>query len=178
MSTRIKPVGLLALLALAVVALSQLAPGVEETSATKADVKKKVKFVEEVRQVQIETSPDYPAAGSTAVWAGVIDLTPGGPGAKRLNVTITDFPSQTSSSPTSFDFRGKVTDYVAKGSIRMTFTGTAELLADGSETLTGTAKITGGTGRFKGARGKLKAEGTAPELGGVITGTGTGTLIY
>lgn len=172
MSTRSKLLALVAVLAGVVVAVPQLATGSKEPSATEARAKK-VKIKEEVRMAPVETSADYPAVGSTVLYAGVVDLSPGGPGAKRLEATITETPS-----PTSRRFRAKETHFVAKGSFRIKLTGTAAVGSDGSQTLEGEGRITGGTGRYEGAHGKVSFQGTAPQVGGVITGTGKGTLRY
>jgi hypothetical protein len=172
MSTRSKLLALVALLVGVVVAVPQLATGSKEPSATEARAKT-VRIKEKVRLAPVKTSADYPAVGSRALYAGVIDLSTGRHGAKRLRATITATPS-----PTSWRFHATETNYLAKGSFRVRLTGTTALAPDGSQTFEGVGAVTGGTGRFEGARGKVSFRGTAPQPGGVITGTGKGTLRY
>ncbi|HEY6762075.1 MAG TPA: hypothetical protein VI318_21420 [Baekduia sp.] len=57
-------------------------------------------------------------------------------------------------------FTSKFIDYYAAGTESGTLTGTAVAQPDGSATLSGTGKITGGSGRYKHAKGTLKFTGT------------------
>jgi hypothetical protein len=74
-------------------------------------------------------------------------------------------------------FTSKFIDYYAAGTESGTLTGTATLQPDGSATLSGTGKITAGTGRYKHAKGTLKFTGIQ-RSDGRYTVTYTGTLTY
>jgi hypothetical protein len=74
-------------------------------------------------------------------------------------------------------FTSKFIDYYAAGTESGTLTGTAVAQPDGSAALSGTGKITGGSGRYKHAKGTLKFTGTQGS-DGRYTVTYTGTLTY
>jgi hypothetical protein len=73
----------------------------------------------------------------------------------------------------------KTTVWYVKGTINSKGTLQVATQPDGTTTYTGSAKATGGTGRFKGARGTFKVTGTSPPNDTVhATLTATGTLKY
>jgi hypothetical protein len=74
-------------------------------------------------------------------------------------------------------FTSKFIDYYVAGTESGTLTGTATAQPDGSATLSGTGRITAGTGRYKKAKGTLKFTGTQGS-DGRYTVTYTGTLTY
>ena len=61
--------------------------------------------------------------------------------------------------------------YAKKGTVNLKTTDVVEFQPDGSITLTGTAKATGGTGRYKGATGSSTFNGTLPPGSSVTVGT-------
>jgi hypothetical protein len=74
-------------------------------------------------------------------------------------------------------FTSTFTDYFEGGTDHGTLTGTATPAANNGFTFKGTGKITGGTGRYRNARGTLTFTGTQTS-DGKYTVTFTGTLIY
>jgi hypothetical protein len=88
--------------------------------------------------------------------------------------------NSTTSAPAAngtFTFTSTFIDYYTAGIESGTLTGTATPQPDGSATLSGTGKITGGTGRYKRVKGTLKFTGTQG-ADGRYTVTYTGTLTY
>lgn len=70
------------------------------------------------------------------------------------------------------------TAYTRNGTLKGTALQTPTTNASGAAILTGTAKVIGGTGRYKGATGKLTTSGTEPKGGSVITYKLKGTVRY
>ena len=76
-------------------------------------------------------------------------------------------------------FNGKGVSFGPNGSTRNTFEGTGTLMPNGDITFTGTGKITGGTGRFKGASGSFTFTGMQQAgSNGVSTQHLVGTIKY
>ena len=105
--------------------------------------KKTVKLTAEIAQVS-------PSGASPIIDAGTVSGTFGA-GAVILRSTVTG---------TTITSKGKV--WYDKGTITSTATVNAAVQPDGSITYTGTGRITGGTGKFKHAKGKFTITGTSP----------------
>ena len=102
-------------------------------------------------------------------YAGRITGRPGGTGATLL-------VASPGSTPGTIDVRG--TAFYRRGTIRLRGTNTATAQPDGSFTFQGSGTITGGTGRFKGARGSVTFSGTQPANDPVQTFEIDGTIRY
>lgn len=113
----------------------------------------------------------------TQTYAGTADATIGGQsvvGAVRGSNTYA-----------GANFTGTITTFGPQGTTSSTVTGTGAAAADGGLAFTGTATVTGGTGIYKGAKGKLTFTGTSPakdadgDSDSVIASfTATGSLKY
>jgi hypothetical protein len=77
---------------------------------------------------------------------------------------------------TGTTFAGTLRAYNTAGSATARFTLVLTVAPDGSATFTGTATVTGGTGRYQGATGRLTIDGSA--MGAVTTFHARGTLKY
>ena len=74
-------------------------------------------------------------------------------------------------TPEGLITEGRPVIYAKKGTVNLKTTDVVEFQPDGSITLTGTAKATGGTGRYKGATGTSTFNGTLPPGSSVTVGT-------
>lgn len=110
------------------------------------------------------------AQGATTLFAA-LGSDQRGPYAARNSTTTAPAPNGT------FTFTSKFIDYYAAGTETGTLTGTATPQADGSTAFAGTGKITGGSGRYKHAKGTLKFTGTQG-TDGRYTVTYTGSVTY
>jgi hypothetical protein len=63
------------------------------------------------------------------------------------------------------NFASKFTLFLAKGTIKGSFTGTGSVNQDGSGSGTGSGKVLGGTGIYKGATGKFTFTAAVPASG-------------
>jgi hypothetical protein len=86
---------------------------------------------------------------------------------------------------TGANFTGTITTFGPQGSTVATVTGTGTASASGGLAFSGSTKVTGGTGIYKGAKGSLTFTGTEPAHdadgdtdSGVATFTASGTLKY
>ena len=80
---------------------------------------------------------------------------------------------------TGTTFKGTLRAYNTAGSANARFTLVLTVAPDGSgATFTGTATVTGGTGRYQGATGRLTIDGSSPAMGAVATFHARGTLKY
>jgi hypothetical protein len=68
--------------------------------------------------------------------------------------------------------------YGKKGTVNVKTTNQTQPQADGSFKLPGTFKVTGGTGRYKGATGSGTFNGTLPKGGSVFTFEVVGKMRY
>jgi hypothetical protein len=152
MSGRIKLLALLAVVVCAAIAVPQIATGARKKSHT-VDATMKI--------AAIETS------GSRTVLAGRVK----GKGIRTPAVLI-----KAKVSGTTVTSRSVL--YGKKGTTRTKETQTFAAQPDGSVKFTGISRFTGGTGRFRGARGKMTLEGTLPKGGSVYTYHLTGKLRY
>jgi len=76
------------------------------------------------------------------------------------------------------NFTNKFRVFLVHGTFKGTLTGTFKTNADGSLSASGTAKITGGTGAYKGATGKLTFTGSSPANSNVTTFQVKGSATY
>jgi len=74
--------------------------------------------------------------------------------------------------------KGRVVFYGTKGTVSARTTNQTQAQQDGSVKLPGTFKITGGTGRYKGASGSGSFDGTLPKGGTVFTFQVDGKIRY
>ena len=75
-------------------------------------------------------------------------------------------------TPTGLITEGRPVIYAKKGTVNLETRNVVEFQPDGSITLNGTAKATGGTGKYKGATGTSTFNGTLPPgSGGLTVGT-------
>jgi hypothetical protein len=109
------------------------------------------------------------AQGNTTLFAALGSDQRGGYAARQTSIT--------SPSGTTVNFTSKFTDYYLAGTERGTITGTAIQQPDGTFTLSGSGKITGGTGRYRKAHGTITFTGTQA-TDGRYTVNFTGTLTY
>jgi hypothetical protein len=73
---------------------------------------------------------------------------------------------------------GQAVIYATRGTVKATIVNQVEPQPDGSVRFPGTFKITGGTGRYKGARGKGEFNGVLPAGSGVFTFELRGNIRY
>jgi hypothetical protein len=169
---RSRPVMLIAAVAMVVALLALVVSG-----ATLAEAATSHKFTATIQQAEISQTGGVPSAGSTATVAATFDSTLG---ANRAEVTHVSFTGPTA-APATFGFNAKETAFVANGSLTLTLQGgTLAIQSDGSVKFAGTGKITGGTDRYKGAKGSFTFTGTSPSgsPGHVDTFQYTGTITY
>jgi hypothetical protein len=81
-------------------------------------------------------------------------------------------------SGSTITFRGTEVGYLAGGSIKNKFTGKSVVQSDGSQRISLTGRIVGGTAAFSGATGKFKFKGTTEPGLSVITGRSTGVVSF
>jgi hypothetical protein len=106
-------------------------------------------------------------SGAPLKWAGEAVGKPGGRSAIILNSTAS-----------GSNATGKAIQYTKKGAIFATTANTIEPQPDGSTRFPGTFKITGGTGRYRGARGKGTFEGVLAANSTILVATLTGNIRY
>jgi hypothetical protein len=151
-------------------------------AALAADDDTSRKFTATIQQAEIAQTGSVPLAGSTATVAATFDSTLGHNGAEVTHVTFTG----PTAAPATFGFDGKATAFVAHGSVTVTLKGTLAIQSAGSLKFVGTGAITGGTDRYKGAKGTFTFTGTSPSAGAGQPPTGghvdtfnyTGTITY
>jgi hypothetical protein len=123
--------------------------------------------------VALSTSDGYPGAGSTALYAGLLDTNAFGNGAVVDHVTITGQPASNVIS-----FKGTEVDYFVAGTARSKFTGTSTVGSDGSQNLAIKGVYNGGSERYRGATGHFSFKGFAAPGSNVVIGRSTGSLVY
>jgi hypothetical protein len=132
-----------------------LVPGVADSAA-----KKKHKVDVSVKAAVVGTS------GNSNIVAGTLSGPPAGAGAVVYR-----------STPSGSDVAARYTAFYKRGTLRGTSLLTATPQPDGSVSFSGTLQIKGGTGRYRGAKGKdLKVTGTLAN--NVITFHITGSVRY
>lgn len=109
-------------------------------------------------------SPDFPAVGSTvdSVQLNEIRIDGGKAvrGVSESHVTVKSGDLSTGGA----EGTGPIRSYDPRGSLKGTTTAKIALQADGSVTVTGEIKVTGGTGTYKGATGTLPFNASVPNL--------------
>lgn len=155
-------------LTMALVALAALS-----TVASTAQARTNHHYTSTIRTAALSTAGGYPAPGGTAVVAGTWTTNLYGNGALVDRVTITGHPNAT-----AFTFRGTEVGFVALGTLKDTFTGTATVQPDGSQRLVTTGRFTGGTGPYRRARGSFKFAGSTAPGSSVVNGRSSGTISY
>ncbi|MDX6641397.1 MAG: hypothetical protein QOF12_2408, partial [Solirubrobacteraceae bacterium] len=111
----------------------------------------------QIESITLWGANGYPNVGGIAELVGTVDLGSMGSGALVDHIKITGHPSST-----VFAFRGTEVDYLTRGSVRSTFSGTSTVRPDGSQVSHATGKFSGGTGIYRGASGKYVYEGFVP----------------
>ena len=143
------------------------------TAAARASRSKTHKYKSTISSATLSTANGYPGPGGTAVMVGAMRLTGFGEGALVDRVKITGQPE-----PNVFSFAGTEVDYLAAGSWRSTFTGTATVQPDGSQEVAVNGRFKGGTGKYRGAKGTYRFTGTTPSGSTVLTGHSAGSITY
>lgn len=113
----------------------------------------------------------YPAVGGSAILSGPLLQQPGGQGAQVDHITTTGHPA-----PNMFTSRATDVHYLAHGTQRFKFKSTETLGTDGTLKIVGSGPLTGGTGAYRGARGRFSFICTAPSVTGTITCHTKGTF--
>ena len=112
------------------------------------------------------TTTGSPPVNGSSVDAGLVNNSQGA-GAVRLTTTY--------AAP---NFNASGTAFYVAGSLKVTLKGSGAPQPDGSLTFSGTGKVTGGTGSYKGAKGSFTFTGSAPGLGKPATFHLTGSAKY
>jgi hypothetical protein len=141
--------------------------------ATTAQAKTRHHYTSVIHSAPLATGHGYPAVGGTAALAGTWATSLLGTGALVDHLTITSHPT-----PTTFTFKGAEVGFVALGTFKDTFTGTATVQPNGSQTLVTHGRFTGGTGPYRGASGSFKFTGATAPGSNVVNGHSAGTLTY
>jgi hypothetical protein len=142
-------------------------------STADAKAKKQHPYTSDILSATLSTDHGYPAPGGTSVLGGTWVTKAFGSGALVDYVLITGQPS---ASTIAFD--GTEVDFLARGTIRSMFTGRDEVLPDGSQKIATSGRFNGGTGIYRGAKGKFKFSGTAAPGSNVVHGHSAGTIVY
>ena len=116
----------------------------------------------------------YPGVGGTAYLAGSLESNPFGSGALLDHVTITGRPFDRN----LLTFAGTEVAFYERGTVRSVLDGYSVIEDDGSQKIVADGRITGGTGRFRGATGHYEFEGTTPPGSTELTGGSTGRIKY
>lgn len=131
-------------------------------------------FHETLETATLAMSANFPAPGSTQRNAGPIHTTAfGRGGGAQLNLA-----TATALQGSTITFKVRGTDFFAGGSQRWVGAGTATLGADGSITSRGRGHYTGGTGRFRHARGTFTFTSTQAAGSPITRLTSSGTIRF
>jgi hypothetical protein len=145
--------------------------GISAAEATTS--KPKHKFNATVRSTAITKTGTPPAAGSSQFSAGSLTSSLGG----GASTGTQKFAAGT--GPGKFAFTGTNKFFTGNGSFRGSVKGAGGLQSNGTITFTGSESITGGTGRYAGAKGKLTFTGFLPSVTAtVVTVKFKGTITY
>jgi hypothetical protein len=135
--------------------------------------KPKHTFNATVKSATITKTGSPPASGSSQVQAGTLTSSLGG-GAGTSKQTFA-----AGTGPGKFAFTGTNKFFTGSGSFNGSIKGTGGLQSNGTITFAGTETVTGGTGRYAGARGKLTFTGVLPSVTAtVVTLKFKGTITY
>jgi hypothetical protein len=126
-----------------------------------------------ITSATLSTANGYPNPGGTALTAGTLKLTGFGEGAVVDRVKITSHPDGV-----NFMFSGTEVDFLAEGTWKSSFTGIATVQPDGSQALRIDGRFTGGTGKYRRAKGNYHFTGTVAPLSTVLTGQSTGSITF
>ena len=141
--------------------------------ASTAQARTNHRYTSVIQTAPLSTASGYPAPGGTAVVAGTWTTNLYGNGALVDRVRITGHPNAT-----TFTFRGTEVGFVALGTLKDTFTGTATVQPDGSQKVVSNGRFTGGTGAYRGATGTFKYTGSTAPGSSVLNGRSAGTISY
>jgi hypothetical protein len=141
--------------------------------ATTAQAKTSHHYTSTIMLAPVATAQGYPAVGGIAVNAGTWATSLWGDGAVVDQIMITGQPA-----PGTFAFQGTETGFVALGTFRDKFTGTATVNPDGTQTVVSKGRITGGTGAYRGAKGSFTFSGSTAAGSSVVDGHSSGTVSY
>jgi hypothetical protein len=111
-----------------------------------------------------------PLSGST-LDAGTID-------GKLCHKKFSGAVRQVIKYPSAGKLTSRAVGFGPKGSLKAKLSGTGKLNPDGSTSFSGTGKVTGGTGIYKGATGKVSFSGTQAKGSSVSTQHLTGKIKY
>lgn len=131
------------------------------------------KYTSTVTSAPLSTANGYPQPGGTALLTGVLQTKPLGDGAIIDRVTITGSPK-----PNVFTYKATEVDFLADGTLRNTLRGTDTVQPDGSQKIVAHGRLTGGTARYKGARGTYTFTGSIPAGSTVLHGGSAGSIRY
>jgi hypothetical protein len=123
-----------------------------------------------IKDATITSQGDRP--GDKQTTAGLVSGQPFGHGVESITDKVTTVTSST------ITFSGAITIYTARGTVNGTITVTIKPASNGSATGTGSGKITGGTGHYKGAHGTFKFTGAESANVPVFVSHAHGTVSY
>lgn len=146
--------------ALVLAGVALLAPAAAQAVTVKADAT--------VRLATISSKGTPPAPGSSSTSAGTVSRGALGRGAITSKLTFGE----------NLSFTGSTRSFFAAGTVAGTLKGSAKGNPDGSVTFSGSGTFTGGTGRFRGAKGKFSFTGTLPSGAQVTTLQVKGSIKY
>jgi hypothetical protein len=132
------------------------------------------KYAARLESDPLSTSDGYPAPGGTALLTGVLLINnPFDAGAVIDQIKVTGNPK-----PRVFAYKGTELDLLSDGTLRNSLKGTATVEANGSRRVVAHGRITGGTARYKGAKGHYTFSGSIAAGSTVLHGRSAGTVIY
>jgi hypothetical protein len=123
----------------------------------------------------VESHNGFPSVGARLVEAGAMKLRLAGHTRQAAEVRRVEIEKVTGNV---VGVRGTAVVYAGNGSFRLAVHGTVTIESDGSEAIDFSGRIEGGTGRYRGAVGRLHYRATSPTVAGVDTGRGKGTISY
>jgi hypothetical protein len=123
----------------------------------------------------VESHNGFPSIGARLVEAGAMRLRLAGRTRQAAEVRRVEIVGATGNV---VRVRGTAVVYVGNGSFKVAVHGTVTIDPDGSEAIAFSGRIEGGTGRYRGATGRLGYAATSATVGGVDAGRGRGTISY
>ena len=154
---------------LATLALAVVVPAL--AGAAKSPKKHKCSFDVTGLFTSVKTTSGTPPLSGGNIDVGTLD-------GKLCHKAFHGAARQVNKYPTPGAFSSRGVSFGPRGSVKAKFTGTGKLNPDGSTSFSGSGKITGGTGIYKGATGKLSFTGTEPKDSTVATQHITGKIKY
>lgn len=119
----------------------------------------------------VKTLSGTPPLSGASLDAGTVD-------GKLCHKKFSGAVRQVIKYPSAGKLTSRAVGFGPTGSIKTKLSGTGKLNPDGSTSFSGSGKITGGTGIYKGATGKLSFSGTEPKGSTVATQHLTGKIKY